>query len=187
MRFSVLLIAGLLLWPSFSFADVNDACVKMYVPHAAEVGHGRMTFLAWKLYDATLYAPGGNYDENKPFALVLSYLHAFKGDDIANQSISEMKRLGLSDVSKIDKWRAEMKDIFPDVSAGDEITGVYIPGGATIFCQGQDALGVIKDPMFGRNFFGIWLDEKSKSATLRQSILGEDNEKDTASGDGHGS
>jgi len=186
MRLKMLLIAGLALWSSVALAaPKKDECIAEHVPHAKEVGHGRMTFLGLNLYDAVLYAPGGEYDEEKPFALTLIYLRDFKGNRIADETSSEMKRLGLREDDKSHMWNVLMKNIFPDVAAGDEVTGIYTPEGPTIFCESGRRIGVIKDKDFGEHFFGIWLDDNAKSAALRQQLLGEDHEENNNAGARH--
>ena len=47
--------------------------IRGFVPNAQKVGEGRLTYLFWDVYDATLYAPAGAWDNDKPFALQLSY------------------------------------------------------------------------------------------------------------------
>lgn len=167
----------LLLLPSMAGAENIDACIATQVPKAAVVGQGHLNFLAWRVYDAALYAPRGNYSAGKPFGLVLTYNHAFTGAEIAKTSIEEMKRLGLDDAAAIDRWQQQMRAIFPDVAKGDSLTGIALPHGPTIFCQGGRRIGTIKDPAFGPRFFGIWLDERTKSPALRRNLLGETNEK----------
>lgn len=170
----------LLLLSPAARADGMDACIAAQVPKAAEVGRGRLNFLAWRVYDAALYAPGGNYSAGKPFGLTLTYNHSFTGAEIAKTSIDEMKRLGLDDADAIDRWLQQMQAIFPDVAKGDTLTGIALPHGPTIFCQGGRRIGSIKDPAFGPRFFAIWLDEKTKSPALRRNLLGVTNEKNPA-------
>lgn len=186
MRFKAALIIVALLWTPASFAAAPDGCIAASIPHAKEVGHGRMPFLAWDLYDASLYAPAGKYKDGKPFALTLTYLHGFKGGRLADEASSEMNRLGLPDDDKSRTWNVLMHDIFPDVSAGDEITGIYTSKKQTIFCEHGRALGVIKESDFGPHFFGIWLDERAMSPALRNQLLGDDNEETHDSGGRHG-
>ena len=64
-----------------------------------------------------------------------------------------------------------MSQIFPDVKPGDQITGVYKPGGA-VFLYNNRQVGEIRDPEFARFFFAIWLDPRTSAPGLRQSLLG---------------
>jgi hypothetical protein len=65
-----------------------------------------------------------------------------------------------------------MRRIFPDVQAGDRLTGVQRPGeGARFFFNGQPR-GELLEAEFARLFFGIWLSPRSAQPNLRQQLLG---------------
>jgi hypothetical protein len=66
-----------------------------------------------------------------------------------------------------------MRALFPDVAAGDTLTGVHLPErGARFFHNGR-LLGEIRDPQFSRAFFAIWLDPRTREPSLRAALLGE--------------
>ena len=69
-------------------------------------------------------------------------------------------------------WFAQMRRIFPDVTPGTVLTGIYIPEKETIFFDNQREIGRIRDPDFGRRFFDIWLGEGSSAPDLRKKLLG---------------
>jgi hypothetical protein len=143
-----------------------------FVPNAQKVGQGRLTYLFWNIFDATLYAPEGAWHNNKPFALQLSYLRALEGKKIADLSVKEIRGQGFTDEVKLATWHAQMRGIFPDVDKGVSLTGVYTETGNTIFYRDNIELGRINDPEFSRAFFGIWLDEKTSAPDLRRKLLG---------------
>jgi hypothetical protein len=153
------------------FAHTADACVKKYIPNAQKIGHGRMQVMFWNVYDATLHAPYGKLSQKKPFALELHYNMALDGEKIAERSTTEMKQQGASDREKLSAWDARMKKIFPDVKAGDTITGVFL-GGKTVFCLANKEIGTITDAEFTRRFSDIWLSEKTTAPELRAKLLG---------------
>ena len=65
-----------------------------------------------------------------------------------------------------------MKELFPDVSEGDRITGVKRPGEATrVFFNGS-LRGELRDADFTRMFFGIWLRPQSSEPAMRDALLG---------------
>ncbi len=65
-----------------------------------------------------------------------------------------------------------MKRLFPDVHAGDRITGVHRPGeGAAFFVNGR-AVGEVRDSRFAQLFFGIWLSPRTSQPSLRAALLG---------------
>ena len=65
-----------------------------------------------------------------------------------------------------------MTRLFPDVRAGDRITGVHRPGtGARFFVNGR-LQGELPDADFARLFFGIWLSPRTSEPALREALLG---------------
>lgn len=142
------------------------------VPNAEQVGKARMNYLLWEVYDISLYAPNGKWDEQKPYALNLHYLMSLDGEKIAERSAEEMRKSGCKDEMKIAAWFTQMKQIFPDVHKGDEIIGVYVPNAPTKFYYNGKFQGEVQDPEFGESFFGIWLSPKTSEPELRQKILG---------------
>jgi len=158
--FVILLIATL---PIFSYATVDDQKL---------VGQGKLNYYFWHIYDASLYSANGEFSFDKPFALKLDYKRKLYGDKIADRSAEEIKQLGFDDDSKLAAWRAQMKDIFPDVDDGTSITGYYTPDKPTVFYKNNKKAGVIQDPEFGEWFFGIWLDKNTSEPKLRKALLG---------------
>ena len=148
--------------------------IQSHVPAAKLVGQGRAQILVWDIYDAKLYAPGGVYTEGRPFALELSYLQVLEGREIADHTISEMRRLGYTNEAKLAAWHDRISRIFPDVVPSDTVTGVYVPGGRTIFYKDGDEAGHVDDPAFGREFFRIWLDARTSLPSLREELLNLD-------------
>ena len=145
--------------------------IEKYVPSYAQVGSGRMSFLFWSVYDATLYAPYGRWSSRKPYALSLKYQMDLKGKDIAKRSIEEMQSQGYNNSRTLHRWYRSMRNIFPDVTSGTVLTGVLKADGATIFYKGNKRIGKITDPKFGKLFFGIWLSPKTSAPSLRQKLL----------------
>ena len=134
----------------------------------------RLRVWGFEVYDARLWTPvgfrHGQYTQF-PFALELQYLRKLEGGAIASRSIDEMRRVGSFTDAQAQAWLAAMRDMFPNVSAGERITGVNLPGeGAEFWVNGQ-RVGVIKDVHFARLFFGIWLDERTSEPKMRAQLL----------------
>lgn len=146
--------------------------IHTHVPNAALVGEGRLSVLVWDVYDAQLYAPAGEYASKPPFALSLSYLMDLSGEDIAVRSVEEMREQGMRDEVKLAAWYAQMKDIFPDVAPGVNLTGILNDKGESVFYRDGEEIGRIRDPEFGTRFFDIWLAESTSEPELRGQLLG---------------
>ena len=160
-------LAVLGITPAYAFDYIRQ-----YVPRAQKVGQGRLTYLLWDVYDATLYAPGGAWQKDQPFALQLSYLRDITGKKIADRSVEEMRNQALADEVQLATWHAQMSNIFPDVGEGISLTGVYTKDGVTVFYRDNNEIGRIEDPEFSRAFFGIWLNEATSAPDLRRKLLG---------------
>jgi hypothetical protein len=148
--------------------------VLAHVPQASLTGQGRMTYLMWDVYDATLYAPAGRYQPNQPYALSLTYLRSLEGRAIADRSVEEMRTQGFSNEIKLAQWHSQMRSIFPDVSAGNTLTGVATREGHTRFYRDGKLIGEIADSQFTETFFNIWLSPKTTAPNLRKALIGLD-------------
>ena len=134
----------------------------------------RLRFWGFEVYDARLWTPVGFRHGQYPqfsFALELQYLRKLEGAAIASRSIDEMRRVGSLSDAQAQSWQAAMRELFPNVGAGDRITGVNLPGeGAEFWVNGQ-RVGVVKDVAFARLFFGIWLSDRTSEPKMRAQLL----------------
>ncbi|MDP2204999.1 MAG: chalcone isomerase family protein [Alphaproteobacteria bacterium] len=149
--------------PSYVTGEIADA---------AHVGGGRLTVMVWDVYDAALFAPGGVYSEEKPFALRLSYLRKLEGRKIADKSSEEIRRQGFGDEIKLAIWHRQMRSIFPDVQKGTSLTGIRRKDGSVAFYHNGKMAGVIDDPDFAPRFFAIWLAAGTSAPALRSALTG---------------
>ena len=167
----ILLISLAFALYSLSPALADDV-IQRYVPNAQKVGAGRYVFVFLDVYDATLYAPKGQWDAHAPYALSLRYLRDVDGDDIADRAVEEMKGQGYADNVKLTAWHAKMLEIFPDVDEGSELEAVFIPGKSIDFYHNGKPIGSIKDAEFCEHFSAIWLSDKTSEPGLRRKLLG---------------
>lgn len=146
-----------------------------WLPGADLRGHGRLRFFGLDIYDALLWtAPG--FDpasfERHVLALQLVYRRGLVGEQIAERSLKEMRALPGFDASRAEAWLARMKTLFPDVSANDQLVGLYQPGVGVGFWLNGQPRGDVADPLFARLFMGIWLSPQTSEPRLRQALLG---------------
>ena len=76
------------------------------------------------------------------FALELQYLRKLEGAAIASRSIEEMRRVGSFTDAQSQSWLASMREMFPNVSAGERITGINLPGEGVEFWVNGQRVGV---------------------------------------------
>ncbi len=147
------------------------------LPDATAIGSGAYRWFGLKLYDATLYAARRGFSADNwasvPLALELAYARSLDGGKIAEASVDEMKKLGVGSPAQLRAWGDAMKRVFPDVTEGTRLTGVYQPGQPTRFLRNGETVGEIADPAFGPAFFAIWLHPKTSAPKLRAALLGQ--------------
>ena len=156
--------------PNAAFSRPEVSALGGVVPTAPV----RLRVWGFEVYDARLWTPvsfrHGQYTQF-PFALELLYLRRLEGAAIASRSIDEMRRVGSFSDAQAQSWLGAMRELFPNVAAGERITGINLPGvGAEFWVNGQ-RVGVVKDPAFARLFFGIWLDERTSEPKMRAQLL----------------
>jgi hypothetical protein len=145
-------------------------------PSARLHGSGRLRFLGMHVYDIRLWTSQARFaDEDwarTPLALEIEYARPLAGKLIAERSIDEMRRSGPIAPDTESRWLAELSELFPDVKAGDRVTGVQRPGGTTRLFFNGTLRGEVRDAEFTRRFFGIWLAPATSQPRLRESLLG---------------
>ena len=146
------------------------------LPTAILQGRGTLRFLGLSVYEARLWAAAGFEPERypaQPFALELRYARSLAGPAIAERSIAEMRRSGDIDDEQARRWQQAMTRAFPDVVAGDRLTGLSQPDGSTrFFLNGQPTASLV-DAAFTRRFFGIWLAPTTSEPSLRRQLVGQ--------------
>lgn len=150
--------------------------VAQALPGASLHGHGSLRFLGLRVYDAWLWSPLARRPlswPNDPLALELRYHRALKGQQIAERSLTEMRRQRPLDDEQGRRWLAAMQQLFPDVRPGDRITGLFMPGTAARFAVNGRPAGEVADPLFAELFFGIWLSPQTSEPGLRLALLGQ--------------
>lgn len=171
---AVLAVAGCL--PGVS-AQALPQELRPSLPSASLSGQAMFRFWGFEVYQATLWvAPGfaGSGYEQSPFALELAYLRDFKGADIAKRSIAEMRRQAAMAPAQEADWESQMRALFPDVKAGDRITGLNQPATGAVFWSNGRLLGEVRDPLFAKLFFGIWLSPQTSEPQLRRALLAQE-------------
>jgi hypothetical protein len=155
-------------------ANTPEASLSAALQGKTMLSTARLRFWGFDIYDASLWASNsfdGQRYAQQDFALELRYLRDFKGSDIAERSIDEMRELDTIAPEQAERWLTAMNKLFPDVQRGDRITGHHMPGrGATFYLNGR-ALGELADERFARLFFGIWLSPKTSQPGMRETML----------------
>ena len=133
-------------------------------------GSGEARWLGFSLYRAALWSAPGGYRADAPFALALHYSRDFSRERLVDSSISEMARLGASAAQRL-RWRVGLEQAFPDVTAGEVIVGLRLPGEGAVFYHQGRLTARLADEDFARLFFAIWLDRRTRLPDLREALL----------------
>ncbi|MFK7965108.1 MAG: chalcone isomerase family protein [Burkholderiaceae bacterium] len=166
------------LTPSSLNSQVVDipAAVRDALPNVRLSGEGLLRWFGFRIYEARLFV-GEGYDHKRPMqgpiALDLTYKRSFDGPSIAERSADEIESLGIGSATQRAQWASQMAGLFPDVNAGDRLTGILTASGRTLFTYNDQAVGTIDDPAFGPAFFAIWLDEQTSAPQLRAQLIGK--------------
>jgi Chalcone isomerase-like len=169
------LLAAAWAAPAAAWASTPPAEVSAALPGAVLQGQGRLRYFGLHVYDAVLWSlapvPPGD-PLGAALALEMRYARKLAGSSIADRSLDEMKRVGDFSAADGQRWLEAMKRAFPDVIAGDRITGVHRPGvGAAFFVNGKPTAEV-RDAQFAQLFFGVWLSPRTSQPALRAALLG---------------
>ncbi len=147
--------------------------IQTQIPDAEIVASGRLTVFLFDVYDASFYTVGGKRQVIPPYALKLVYLRDIKGEKIADQSAEEIRNQNLVDEVTLADWHSQMRNIFPDVKKGDNITGVYKKPTECSFYKNDSFIGQMNNKQFCDAFFDIWFGEKTSQPGLRNKLIGQ--------------
>lgn len=145
------------------------------LPGSRLQGQALLRFFGLQVYQAQLWTRPDFRPETmaqQPLVLELQYLRDLKGRSIAERSLEEMRRAGAFSEEQGRRWLAEMQRIFPDVKAGDRLTGLHQPGQGAVFWHNARPVGRVEDALFARLFFGIWLAPTTSEPDIRLALLG---------------
>lgn len=138
-------------------------------------GQARLRYFGLHIYDIRLWSAApvsaARWAE-QPLTLEIEYARSLDGREIARRSLKEMRRQADIGEAQARAWLADMEAAFPDVKAGDRISGRFEPGVAAQFFVNGQPRQRIADPDFARLFFGIWLSPQTSEPALREQLLG---------------
>jgi len=144
-------------------------------PTARLHGQGHLRFMGLSVYDIRLWSSAASLSAmtwiERPLALEIQYARALSGKRIAERSLQEMQRGGALSDDLAQRWLQAMGPWFPDVKAGDRITGVYSPEEGARFFHNARPTGYSGDKSFAQRFFGIWLSPWTSQPELRAALL----------------
>jgi len=167
-----------LIWTASAIAAASPGGHRPLPPqvlsHAPEMhpfGKGRHSLWGIKVYDATLWIVGPQWSDAMPHALDIEPNRAVPADTLVRNAIAEMRALKVGDESKLRSWQAEMKNIIPNVKAGDQVV-IFCPDDSrTVAYLNDSSTGEVDDPSFCAAVMSVWLHPQTKHQAMRKSLL----------------
>lgn len=155
-------------------ASASPAEVSRAMPNAEKVGEAAYSMLSIQLFNAELYADGGQFAWERPFALSLTYDRSAQASILINRSMREMSSRGAGNARTLAPLRAQLERCFTNVARGDRFTGVSTASDTAVFYHNGAQRCEVRWPNFRRHFFGIWLAGRDGAAArLSAQLRGE--------------
>lgn len=161
------LIATIIASPAW--AALPPAAMKLSKQELEEVGSGTYRKLGFSIYRASIYAPEGELDRTKPYALLLHYNRSLSKDTIVDALLDSIEEQNIASQEELDSWRSNFSQFLSDVEDGDEVVAVNVPGKSTQFFKNGQPLTSISDKKLTKAFFDIWLGETA-DPSLRAAL-----------------
>jgi len=136
-----------------------------------KVGSGIYRKFGFSIYRATLWAPGGTWGADRPYALELHYLRSLSQDTLVDAVVDSIEDQNITDASTLASWKTELTQTLPAVEDGDVIVGLTVPGKKSLLFFNGKQVASIEDQAFSKAFFNIWLGDDADQ-DLRAKLLG---------------
>ena len=172
VKFSLRVLTILILTFLSNNVIAQTAMIEKFVPEAALVGEARFKVLLFPVYDASLYAPNGNYKKSGPLVLVLNYVSDLKKDRIVSTTVKTFKRREMGSSSDIKNWRKIMGEHFSDVQKGDRIMIAFPDTQTVVFSTNGSDPTYVADERFSIAFRDLWLGENIRNKGFQNKLLG---------------
>jgi len=188
--FFIVCIVASTVWVPVSLAnEINATKLPEEARHLglSMVGEGKMTWLGFSIYKASLWTQNGTYYETPvkkgsdlhqtiahslPIALHIVYEKNISSDTLVKTTIKEWRRLKIFNDIQYLNYETKLRSIWPDVEPGDSITTVIDNNQHTIFLVNGREAGQITDKNFGPALLAVWLHPKTRAASLRADLIG---------------
>jgi len=146
------------------------ACAQKYIKSDVQkVGTSRFRKFGFTIYHATLWAPNGVYDANKPYALAITYNRDLDKGTLLDAITDDIKLQNAADAPTQAAWRDQLDGIITEVKENDTLIGVFVPGEKSALIRNCQVLGAIDDMALTKAFFSIWLGPTADS-TMRSNL-----------------
>jgi hypothetical protein len=130
-----------------------------------------LSFLFFTTYDVALWCDCDQWSYDQPFALELLYQMDFTGEEIAERSIEEMDDQEALSEEKKQHYFETLNRLFPDITEGERLAAVFVPGKMLNFYFNGKPVGKIEDMVFAKRFMDIWLSPKASFPSVQKALV----------------
>ena len=171
--YSMMVAAVAIMSSPALFASTSAASLDDYVPNAALVGKAEFKVMFFTIYEASLFAPNGEFNRSKPFALRINYLVDADKSRLVDNSISEMKRQKSASGERLERWEKLMNEYFFDIKENDIAYMVHNADRSLTIWTNDQAPVTIEDKAFARAFLNIWVGRKPRDEEFQSQLFGQ--------------
>lgn len=136
-----------------------------------KIGHGIYRRFGFKVYQATLWAPGPAWDPQKPYLLELQYTRDVSKDVLVDSVVDDIREQDSADDATLDHWKDTLVTTLPAVSEGDVLSGLSTPGSKTKLYLNGMQIAMLDDDKLSHAFFDMWFGSHADH-DLRTSLIG---------------
>lgn len=167
-RRRALLVSAVLLCPGPVLARPPEVAAEL--GPALRIGEVPYKVLGWSVFDAELWASQDRFAWDRPFALSLTYRRRIPADALVSRSLRGMAERGAA--AAPERLAPRLRACFPDVAAGDRITGVSLGSDRARFYLNGRRTCDLAWPGLRHGFFGIWLDAAGRDRSFSARLTG---------------
>ena len=138
-----------------------------------QIGKAVFSVFIWDVYESELSTSSGQYPEiskNGTLIYKINYLRSISSKELIQRTIEQWQHLGVKE-DVYNAFTPKLKQIWPDVKSGDNLTLVVEQNRSAFYFNNQFA-GSIDDADFAPLFLDIWLSENTSEPKLRTTLLG---------------
>ena len=169
------LLLGFLSVPVYASADTPPLPASVIRQSPASLnplgGHVYRKF-GFSVYHIALWSAENRWDTAKPYALQLTYRRDLSRATLVEGVMDGIREQDSADDATLADWEQSMQQALPDVSEGDTIVGLALPGEDAVLFHNERQIMKITDPRLSQAFFNVWLGQ-SANETTRSRLLGQ--------------
>lgn len=136
------------------------------------IGQAKLRVAVWDIYQAELFAETAEFNEQRPFALRLTYLRPITREALIEETKKQWQKTTRLEQATIDNWAKQLESALPGVRKGDSITLFVDAERSAHFYLNDEFYGRVADVDFSSAFAGIWLAPETTRPDLREQLLG---------------